>query len=242
MSEEFQAAREISISDCDARGRIRPSSLLVLMQEIGETHAATLGLSRTRLVQNGMCWVLYRQRTVMARLPHFHEKIRATTWPAPVEGPLFPRCFLFEAEDGRPLGSAVAAWVLMDIQTRRPLRPSALVGDLPPSLRPSPLPIPAMLRVTGGESLGSRKVCYSDVDVNGHMNNTRYIDWVCDALNYGALEEKGLAEWQVNYLAEARPGEKIALSSLEDGEATLFSGKREADGRAIFEARVILGR
>ncbi len=241
MSEAFQTKRQISISDCDARGRIRPSSLLVLMQEVGEIHASNLGLSRTQLLQNGMCWVLYRQRTVMAELPPFQENILATTWPAPVEGPLFPRCFVFEGEDGQPLGSAIAAWVLMDIQTRRPLRPSVLAEDLPPCLRPLPLPIPGMLRVTGGESLGSRIVRYSDVDVNGHMNNTRYIDWICDALDYSTLAAKGLAEWQVNYLAEARPGETIALSSLNDGNDILFAGKREEDGRAIFEAKAVLG-
>ncbi len=241
MSAEYRTTRTVSISDCDERGRIRPSALLVLMQEVGEIHASSYGLSRARLVERGMCWVLYRQRVVMRTLPPFGEEIGVTTWPGAVEGPLFPRCFTFDSADGTHLGDAVTAWVLMDINTRRPLRPTVIDGEVPACGRPAPLPMPGMLRVTGGEPLGTRAVRYSDVDVNGHMNNTRYIDWVCDTMDYKALAARGLAEWQINYTAEALPGETLDLCAQPEGDATLFAGKRLSDGRAVFEARAVLG-
>ena len=48
---------------------------------------------------------------------------------------------------------------------------------------------------------------YSDTDVNGHVNNTRYADFACDAVELDKLPpEQFLAEMQIGYLAECRPG------------------------------------
>lgn len=242
MQNELSVPQVIRISDCDASGRLRPSALLVDTQELAEVHAASFGLSRVSLVENGMAWILYRQRIVMHRYPTFGDRVTITTWPGAIEGPLFPRHYLLEAEDGTRLAELSTSWILMNIQTRRPMRPSALPGSVPANLtREAPMPLPGMLRVAGAEPLLERTVRYSDVDVNGHMNNTKYIDWICDALDLDTLQRRGLAEWQLNYISEAKPGETLQLSSREDGESILFVGNRMTDGQTVFEASVTLG-
>lgn len=240
MNARYTLKTIVSISDCDPSGRPRPSSILIQMQELGEVHAASYGLSRQHLGENGMCWVLYRQRIVMDAYPTFGDEIAISTWPGTVEGPVFPRHFLFERPNGERIGRAVTAWVLMNIETRRPLRPTALPGEVPIHTgRETPLPLPGMLRLPASEPLGTRTVHYSDLDVNGHMNNTRYIDWVCDLLDYPTLSRRGLGEWQINYTAEALPGDTLALYQAEDEGGILVQGKRPSDGRTVFDARTV---
>lgn len=49
---------------------------------------------------------------------------------------------------------------------------------------------------------------YSDTDVNGHVNNTRYADFACDAVELDRLpENQFLTEMQIGYLAECRRGD-----------------------------------
>ncbi len=242
MQTELTRALRVTISDCDADGRWRPSAVLVQMQELAEVHSAELGLSRVHLVENGVIWVLYRQRIEMDSYPTFGDEILMTTWPGAIDGPLFPRYFTIAKKDGTPIGRAATSWILMDVKTRRPMRPSALPGKVPADLsREAPMPLPGMLRVTGAAPLASRKVCYSDLDVNAHMNNTRYIDWICDALDLQTLRRRGLASWQLNYIAEGRPGETLNLAQAAGGDTILIAGTRAADGRPVFEASVTFG-
>lgn len=242
MSSEYIKEYTISISDCDASGRLRASALLVSTQELAEIHAVTFGLSRRHLLEQGVCWVLYRQHIVMHSHPTFGDNVRLITWPGAIEGPVFPRNYVLETMDGTRIGEIATSWILMDIHTRRPMRPSALPGTVPPNTeREAPLPLPGMLRISDATPVMERTVRYSDLDVNGHMNNTKYIDWICDVLDIATLNQRGLASFQINYISEARPDDTLILATLEDGEKTYVQGKRAADNRPVFDAFVTLG-
>ena len=53
---------------------------------------------------------------------------------------------------------------------------------------------------------------YSDTDINGHVNNTRYADFVCDALRLEGLpRSRFLSELQIGYTAESRAGDVLTL-------------------------------
>ncbi len=237
MRHELAMTKEVRISDCDAGRRIRLSALITDLHELGEAQAVAFGLSRNELLEKGMCWVLYRQRIVMRKLPGYGETMRVTTWPAALQGPVFPRYFVLEDETGEQIGEAVTAWILMDVATRRPLRPTAIPGVLPVSdARENPLPLPGMLRIESAQEAEKRAVKYSDVDVNGHMNNTRYIDWTADVLPFDMLLKDGLHDIQVNYISEALPGEALMLLTAEADGGMLVTGRR-ADGKTVFEAK-----
>ena len=61
-------------------------------------------------------------------------------------------------------------------------------------------------------------VPYSYVDLNGHMNNTRYFDLAEDCIP-AAAAGKMLRRIQTEYVSEARFGESFTVSwGAEDGE------------------------
>lgn len=237
----WQQTLTVEISDCDATGRWKPSAMLIRMQEAAECHAAELGFPRQRLLEAGMCWVIYRQRMTLRRVPEFGEALRLCTWPAPVEGVLFPRHYRFETPAGAPLAEATSSWVLIDIHTRRPLRPTALPGSIPTDPE-AERPLPGMLRLPADvQALETRRVRWSELDVNGHMNNARYADWLCDALDARRLRTRGLSAWQINYVSEALTDEEIALTAADLGDRFLLGGARAQDGRSVFQAEAVFG-
>lgn len=231
MENQLTETFTLRMRDCDAHGRWKRSSLLREMQEIGEDHSAQLGFSRAQLIGKGMCWVLYRLAFALYQEPVLGDTLSMTTWPGPVTGPLFPRYYLCE-KDGRTIGEAATAWVLFDIARRRVLRPNMLPGSYAPCLRQSALALPGPLEMGGLALAETRQVRYTDLDANGHMNNARYADWISDL-----LEGKDIRSMQINYVTEARLGDRVALQLSPDG---LIAGTRQ-DGRMIFEAHAVVG-
>ncbi|MEG2421843.1 MAG: thioesterase, partial [Oscillospiraceae bacterium] len=71
----------------------------------------------------------------------------------------------------------------------------------------------------------SRRLHYGDADVNGHVNNARYADFLCDTLH---LETMGagrfVSQLQLGYLAECRPGEQLNLYTAQEGEKRYVRG------------------
>lgn len=226
----------LRMRDCDAHGRWKRSSLLKEMQELGEDHSSVLGFSRAQLIGHGMCWVLYRLAFALYQEPMMGEELAMATWPGPIEGPLFPRYYAWQRE-GALIGEAATTWALFDIQKRRVLRPSMLPGSYAPCLRPSGLPLPGALPgAQSGAELPlaeTRRVRYTDLDANGHMNNARYADWISDL-----LEGQDIRRLQINYVTEARLGDEAALHLGQDG---LIVGLRQ-DGRTIFQAQATLAQ
>ena len=82
---------------------------------------------------------------------------------------------------------------------------------------------------------------YSDTDLNGHVNNTRYADFACDALEMERLgPDRFLSSMQIGYLAECRPGEELLLWTKEQ-DGTHFVQGMDEGGKSRFEAALIFG-
>ncbi|MDD3243236.1 MAG: thioesterase [Eubacteriales bacterium] len=237
MTEQLTRTMTLRACNCDSAGRWKPSDILLEMQEAGEDHSAVLGFSRPFLVSNGMCWVLSRLSVAMDEYPVYGQEVCVTTWASPVQGLYFPRHYSFTRPDGTPLGCASTLWVLFQVEDRHLLRPSALPGELRLGDRPAPMPAPGKLHLEGVTPVGQRMVCYSDLDFNGHMNNARYADWICDLAEFDRLSKGGLSAWQINFVNEGRPGEVIDLSAGRSPQGMVIHGQK-ADGKTMFEAEL----
>lgn len=73
-----------------------------------------------------------------------------------------------------------ALWVLMDQDTRSSVSPDKSGIIVPGTLRGTELALPGGLVPRAMEHSCQRDVCFTDLDRNGYMNNTRYMDWIDD--------------------------------------------------------------
>ena len=230
MQKTYQEEILLRTCDCDFRGTWRPSAIFEAMQEASGIHSHLLGCGRDVLLQQGIVWVLSRVEVRMDRYPRIGDRITVETFPMNNRRWFFPRYFVFRDAAGKPLGCAANLWVLLDIHTRKMAPPDQVISLIPDnSDLTAPMGFPAAVAEAGGEErLSSRMPCYTDLDVNNHVNNARYVDWLCDALGYELLGNKCLQSICVNYDAEVRPDQEMALKLQRNGDAfSLFGTHRE---------------
>ena len=196
----------------DRFGKLKLSTLLYFAQEVAGKHFDRIAMTYEQLAEKGMFWAIIRQRVRISRLPVSGETIRVETWPMPNTRVAFPRCVVAYDESGAEIFQVLSLWVLMDVNTRAMILPGKSGIALPGTLRGYELPAPGSLPAKQLLNHRARTVCFTDLDRNGHMNNTKYLDWIADLLPSEFHENHRPAEFTVCYLSEAREGQELTLS------------------------------
>ena len=221
--------------DCDLGGLWKPSAILTAMQETAGMHSHILGCGRETLVQKGVVWVLTRCEVQMEKEARMGSRLSIETFPMPLRRWFFPRYFVFRDDAGAQVGAAGTLWVLFDLEKRCMVAPGDVAGAIPDNsdLTP-PLGVPGPVpRLTGETAASARTPVYSELDVNGHVNNARYADWLCDALGLEVMREYRVKTMRLSYAAEIRPGQAMELRLTRDGLAYQLTGSHE--GKTHFE-------
>ena len=197
---------------CDRFCRLKLSQLLTIGQEVAGKHSELLDLSYDFLASKGLFWAVTRHRVEITRLPTIGETIRVETWPMPPTKVAFPRSIIAYDEAGKEIFRSISLWVLMDLEKRSMIVPGKSGIALPGTLRGDELTAPGSLAYHLMGSRESRRVRYTDLDRNGHMNNTRYLEWVDDLLPSDFHRDHSPKAFTVCYLNESREGDTLLLS------------------------------
>ena len=233
---------EITDHFVDCFGRMTPASILMLIQEVAGRHCVALSVDYDTLARQGMFWAVTRHRVQVSRLPQLGENIRVETWPMPTTKVAYPRSVVAYDAAGNECFRAISLWVLMNLNTRSMILPGKSGISVVGSLRGLELPSPGSLALMDHTQTRQRQVCFTDLDRNGHMNNTRYLDWVSDLLPSAFHQGHEVKEFTICYHAEAREGQVLGLSWDFPQEDCLQVDARRADtdqGERVFSARLL---
>jgi len=223
----------------DHRRQLGLVGLLRILQDAAWIHARHLGHGYEEMLAHGTLWVLTRFKLVMREWPAWGDSLTVRTWVRPPVGPLANRDYQILAGE-RTLGEATACWLTLDAESRRPLRLS--LGDNALAVRDEGVLTLAPAKLTPRADLPPRAtvpVRIGDLDVNGHVNNVFYAQWLLDSLPLETQDAERLAEYEIAFLGESRLGDTVRLEGVEDGPGQRwFQARREADGKPVFAARL----
>ena len=121
----------------------------------------------------------------------------------------FPRALAAYDAQGNELFRSISLWVLMDPETRAMILPDksgVLVNGI---LRGNELPSPRSLAPASLGAQVERTVRFTDLDVNGHMNNARYLDWLADLLPGSFHQDHIIRDMTLGYLSEALEQDRL---------------------------------
>jgi medium-chain acyl-[acyl-carrier-protein] hydrolase len=207
------------------------------MQEVAGNHFTQLSMDYNTLAQHGLFWAITRNKVQISRLPMKGETIRLETWPMPTTRVAYPRSIVAYDEDGNEVFRSITLWVLMDLNSRSMILPGKSGISVVGTLMGNELASPTGLVAKSLSNTRERMVSFTDLDRNGHMNNTRYLDWIDDLLPSAYHYGHTIREFTVCYMNEAREGEQIGLSfELTDGPVLTVDAQR--DGNRIFSAQL----
>ena len=215
----YQQDFHINDAAVDRFGRLKPSMLLFYVQEVAGIHATTLGAGFDALMAKNLFWAILRTRVQITRLPHSGETITVQTWPMPTSRVAYPRSVVAYDAAGNEVFRAISLWCLMDTVSRAMVLPGKSGVLVNGTLRGNELAVPGSLAIKGLRDTVSRTVLFSDLDRNGHMNNTRYLEWMGDLLPSAFHREHTPREFTVCYHSEAMEGEPLDIhyELKEDG-------------------------
>ena len=215
----FETAFTLSPVHVDRFGNAKPSALLLFCQEAAAGHCAQLGLDWDTLMEKNLFWALIRTRMEITRLPRTGETLTVKTWPMPTTRVAYPRATAGYDEKGQELFRSTSLWVLMDAKSRGMLLPGKSGITLEGITLGEEAPVPPSLTPKEMTEFFARQVRFTDIDRNGHMNNTRYMEWFYDALDSETLGNRPIKAFTACYLSEAREKELLHLgwTRCEDG-------------------------
>jgi acyl-CoA thioesterase FadM len=226
---------QVKWHDTDANREVRPSQVLMYMQETANLQLKSHGIPLDDLRdRHGLGFILSRISVRIYEPLYAHDEIDVQTWICESRGLSFNRCFRI-LRSGTVIADAFSVWALMDIRNRRLLKVNefefgfsgdeTLAVDLPRRVHfPVSLPV---------EEAGERTIRYADIDYNGHMNNTRYPDMLCDFLPN--VFSKRVMGFTLSYLHEATYGHTLKVYRAETENGFLFRTV-DGDGTVCLEA------
>ena len=210
----------VHASDVDAFRHLRMSRLSGILQELSIAHTERLGFTRRLTLDKGLLWILTRLRISVMRPILYDEELEFCTWPRPALHMLYPREYRIFESSGAQIGEAAALWAIIDASTRRIALPSETGISIPGTVHTGQLPLPQGLSPAFCQNAAQHTVTYSEIDLNGHVNNTRYLDWI-DDLQSEEWHRAGFSgELQINYMHEILPGSVVSVHVLSEEAPT----------------------
>ena len=225
--------------DTDASRRVRPSELLVYMQETANRQFVSVGrdLDKERDSEH-IGFILSKISLDFIEPVYAYEEIEVETFTCESRGFSFNRGFRI-LRGGKEVARGASVWALVNINEGKLLRADAYdVGfeNEPIVVTNAPLRI-KMPRPDEFSSVGKRKIVYSDIDYNMHMNNTRYPNMLCDFMEFPDTER--ISGMSLSYLNEAALGDEIEILRAKTEDAYFFKTVNK-EGKTLLEAQVIL--
>jgi acyl-ACP thioesterase len=156
---------------------------------------------------------------------------------------MYIRDFRMRDGSGNVLLDASTGWLLVDTTNFRPHPPDALPIPLPVNDNGRALdePLNKLLPARDMKLAYERSVLLSDLDVNHHVNNARYLEWIFDCYDDAHVRSHVLSFLQVNYVGETTLGDTVALSRGEDASTPgvdYIEGVSRKKGSKVVQALV----
>lgn len=225
----------------DMTRRLRMSELFRLLEEVSIAHTEELGCTRKETLDRGLLWIITRQIAEIDEMPVYDDEITVRGWQGDMMHVFFPRFYEIE-RDGKVLIRARALWSLIDQETREIIMPEDYGIELPgrPGSDDMILPLIVIPESAGSPASSTRLVTsFSQMDINGHMNNTSYFDMIDNVIwaDVSAKAGPGAASaadimpvpktLYINYMSEIKAGEILTLNEYKETGSLYFEGAGE---------------
>lgn len=224
----------IGSNEVDRYQNLSIPSLFRLLQAIATTGAEQIGAGKAVTTDKGYLWVLTRISVEVEKMPSFMEEISLSTYPGKTLGFFYFRHFFAKDSKGENLFKASSTWALLEQSSRQvvmkspfpPIKEEATGGQLG---RPEKLKSPNELK-----NSGTRKVTYSMCDLNGHLNNVRYLEFIVDAKGKDFYSSRKLKSITLNFEKEIGEDEEVQIQSCDIDENSFFiCGKVNGEERFL---------
>lgn len=220
---------KVEFDHVDFKGYLSINGISSYMQIIAGNHASILGFNY--YMNQGMpeyYWILSRVKYVIDEYPKWEDDIQMETYPGGCEKLFAVRLFDLYNKEGNPIGHIIGDYILMDTHKKRPAR---IKGNETLAFLDFPYEgevltkLKAPIEDIKNQAVYSekRKAYYSELDLNGHMNNAHYVRWVADMFSVEQYENYEIAELEINYNVSITYGTEVEIFLVPEEDETHYT-------------------
>ncbi|MGI6202638.1 MAG: acyl-[acyl-carrier-protein] thioesterase [Eubacteriales bacterium] len=229
---------QVNSHDMDFNGVASASSILRYLQETANLQHYRNGPTTDELRRQHKAFIVSKLTLNIYRPLYSFDEITVESWLCKTRAMSFLRCGRV-LRDGQPVAELTSQWALVDTRNHKLLRADdiklgfgydePLEMELPPRIL---IPQNIVLALAGEHT-----VSYAEVDVNKHMNNTRYLDLFCSYIP--SMEGKTVVSATIFYQSEAPLGEVIRVYRSCNELDDIYSFRTLRAGGAVNAEAVI---
>ena len=237
MGLTYQMKMKIPFDMADMNGHIKLPDVILLSLQVSGMQSIELGVSDKAILEDyNLVWIITDYDIEVARLPHFAEEITIETEALSYNRLFCYRRFTIYDEEGQDLIHMMATFVLMDRDSRK-------VHAVEPEIV-SPYQSDFDKKLIRGPKYESLEEPFSkdyhvrfyDLDMNGHVNNSKYLDWIFEVMGADFLTQYIPKKINLKYVKEVRPGGVITSAV----ERTGLESKHEITSDGATNAQAII--
>lgn len=240
----FTKNYEVNSVNINMNKRLGLFGMLGMLQDIGTIHAGRLGVGYEQMKKDNAFWVYVQQKLKMQRWPEWQDTVTVKTWPRAIQGIKAYRDFAIYIGEER-IGESVGTFMVLNGETRRPTQPKLpeeIHQNVPKDILdfiPKKIQLPENLELSNTITVRN-----SDLDMNNHVNNTKYAQWVLDSIPIKYHRMFVVKEFDVNFIAETKLGDVIDVHLMIDDDTkeevpSFYQGIRRSDGKTVFTSHII---
>ena len=237
MGLTYQMKMKIPFDMADMNGHIKLPDVILLSLQVSGMQSIELGVSDKAILENyNLVWIITDYDIEVDRLPRFAEEITIETEALSYNRLFCYRRFTIYDETGQELIHMMATFVLMDRDSRKvhAVEPDIVApyqSDFDKKLIRGP-------KYANLEEPISKDyhVRFYDLDMNGHVNNSKYLDWIFEVMGADFLTQYIPKKINLKYVKEVRPGGVITSAV----ERTGLESKHEITSDGATNAQAII--
>ena len=237
MGLTYQMKMKIPFDMADMNGHIKLPDVILLSLQVSGMQSIELGVSdKTILEEYNLVWIITDYDIEVVRLPRFAEEITIETEALSYNRLFCYRRFTISDEAGQDLIHMMATFVLMDRDSRK-------VHAVEPEIV-APYQSEFDKKLIRGPKYESLEepiskdyhIRFYDLDMNGHVNNSKYLDWIFEVMGADFLTRYIPKKINLKYVKEVRPGGVITSAV----ERTGLESKHEITSDGSTNAQAII--
>ena len=230
----FSEVFPVRYAEVGSNGEATMVTIADLIQECACNHAQGIwGVGQSmpaEMARANLAWVCTRLHLRVRKYPKWGEKVAVSTWFEP-QGKIAARrdYAIADAQTGECMGEATSQWVVFNLGSRRMARiPNSVLEDFKfQSLQQQVMEegyaadkLPDVSEVGGACAAPiTHNVRRNDMDMNGHVNNVVYVQWLLESVPPETWEKHVLSEIILEYRSECNFGDSVTATCCEIEEA-----------------------
>lgn len=239
MRNVWQKEYALRAGDFDKFDRIKPSAVLDLFQDAAGQHAVEIGVGFDDMIAREYLWVLTRIKFEIITAPSRYQTVVIKTWPLAPNRLNYRREYCIEDADGNKLIIGSSEWVVIHSKERKLLSVPDLY-NLDGEYHNEVMFEGKLGKVRDFEAMCAPYTInagFSELDVNDHVNNTKYANYVLDAIN--PAKDDVLQSFQIDYRKEVMQGTQLNICFYKEENIISAKGQNN-DGDTMFACRIEL--